>query len=191
MSNYKEFQYLPRFVSTFGDTLDNLLGDNKILEFGVFGTLRFKHYRKLQDNNNNTFREPLSDSAIIQNWSAFFKILNKKVMKSQYKNKNRKRIEIPTLAILEDHSHSIYRSHIHFIMLKPKSISYSAFADIIKTTWAKTYFGTIGTSANRMFDLQRVYNRNIIPYLFTEKDYFTPSAIHCTSQQRVCLFNSL
>ena len=192
MSTFKEINYLPRFVAAHGDQLDQLLGSKNLIERGYFCTLRFSKYISSLDIYDNNIRVPITQTDMQDNWSAFFKILNKKVMKKYFiKGPHRKRIELPTLSVLETHNRFINLNHIHFIMLKPDNITGDKFEDIIKSTWSKTYWGNVGTDHNPLFDCKRIYSRKIIPYVFTEKDYFTPSAIHCTSQQRVCLFNSL
>lgn len=192
MSTFKEINYLPRFVSAHGDQLDNLIGNENIINRGYFVTLRFRKYIPSTDIYKNNIRLPITESAIQQNWESFFKIINKKVMKAHYrKRKHNKRIELPTLAVLEIHSTFTNLNHIHMIMLKPDNISGEDFQQTIKTTWSKTYWGTVGTENNPLFDSKKIYSRKVIPYIFTEKDFFIPHALHCTSKQRLCLFNSL
>ena len=188
MSNHKEINYLPRFITAHGNRLDTLLGNNNILENGYFGTLRFKKYRIITDVNNNPAKEYLTDTAIDDSWSAYFKIINKKIMKGRFqKKKHSKRKEIPTLAIIEEHANFLNLNHIHFIMVKPSHITGKDFESIIKTTWANMRFGTIGSDNGKLFDIKKIYSRKVIPYIFTEKDFYTPSALHCTSSKRLCL----
>lgn len=188
MSNHKQINYLPRFITAHGERLDTLLGDNKILDNGYFGTLRFKKYRIITDINNNPTKEYLTDTAINDSWSAYFKIINKKIMKGLYKRKKHsKRKEIPTLAIIEEHANFLNLNHIHFIMIKPEHISDNNFKTIIKTTWSRMHFGTVGGINSKLFDLKKIYSRKVIPYIFTEKNFYTPSALHCTSEKRLAL----
>ena len=167
--------YLPRFVSAYGNQLDHLLGDTKLTTLGYFGTLRFNTKSKPIYHDYDFIQERLTDSAIEQNWEAFFKIINKKLLKNIYRGKRgRRKKELPTLAVVEDHSKYIKLSHIHFIMLKPENIPEETFIKTIKHTWSKTYFGNIGTDNNPMFDIQKIFNRGVIPYVFKEKFSYSP-----------------
>lgn len=180
--------YLPRFTSVHGKHLDHLLGNSNLTTLGYFGTLRFSPRSKTLILDNDISQTKLSDSAIEENWNSFFKILNKKLLKKLYRGKRgRRRKELPTLAVVEDHNRFINLSHIHFIMLKPKDITEYNFINTIKKTWANTYYGKVGTPENPMFDIQKIFNRGVIPYLFKEKYLYTPYALHCTNEYKCAI----
>lgn len=187
--------YLPRFVHSAGERLDYLLGDDKLVDRGYFGTLRFRYSSK--KNLINNANDYLTSTNIDTNWKHFVNILNSKLLKSQYKNKRgRARKEVPTVAILEEHSSCIKSNHIHFLMLKPEAISEYDFIDCIQRSWNKTYFGNLGTeivqknvtpTTNKkftMFDIQKIFNRGVIPYVFKHKHLYNPYCIRATPDYR-------
>lgn len=161
---------LSKFTYDKYSQIDELLGGDNLVSRGYFTTLRF-----MMSDKHNRY---LSTENIEQNTNYFFHHLNSRLFGRAYSKRRRTkpRSKLQHITVCHKHKTNIFQSHIHSIILRPLNTTHNQFVDRIHTSWGKTLFGYVGDD-NHGVDVQKIYSRGVIPYLFNEQGYYDSLAI--------------
>ena len=145
--------------------LDDLLGDPSLVGSSIFITLRFRR--------TNKYGQYLKWENIEQNTNYFFHRLNTKVFGKSFTARRRRkpRNKLKHFSVCHNHKTNIFQSHIHSIIFQPLFIHQYDLGELAKTIWSKTLWGYLGKD-DTAFNVQPVYDRKIIRYLFTDQSHY-------------------